>query len=143
MLALSQTTLKDWGRRKVRLLSIRQLGVHCRWNPSILDELQTSELELASTLEPTSVYTDGSQNWLYAGNRTPEAGGLADVRSGEQTKLFDVFRPTHHTVIAFRPSLAKAVRVKCLKDTVRKIILASASAFASANATATLCCYTA
>jgi hypothetical protein len=54
------------------------------------------------------------------------------VKSGEQTTLFDVFRPTYHTIVVFDPVLAEAVRAKCPKSAARIIVVVSASAGATA-----------
>jgi hypothetical protein len=129
MLAFTQAVFKSrvtdgW---KPHSLSIRQLGVHCRWSPVVLDELQTGELEFVTTLEPTSVYADGAPDRLHAGDRAPEAPGLANVKSGEHTTLFNIFRPTHHTVVVFDQALAELVKAQCPKDAVRTIAVASAS----------------
>jgi hypothetical protein len=80
------------------------------------------------------VYTDGTPGRLHAGDRAPEAPGLADVKTGEQTTLFDIFQPTQQTVIVFDPALAEAIRAKCPKVAVRTIVVTSA--FTSANAMA-------
>jgi hypothetical protein len=64
----SITSGESW---EPRPLSGLQLGVHCRWSPAVLDELRTGELQLASTLDLTSVYADGVPDRLHAGDRAP------------------------------------------------------------------------
>jgi hypothetical protein len=45
---------------------------------------------------------------VCAGDRSPDAPGLIDS-SGEQTKLFDIFKPWLHTVLIFGNDLASSV----------------------------------
>ncbi|KAI0032218.1 FAD binding domain-containing protein [Vararia minispora EC-137] len=101
------------GRRKdvesERPSSVRQLGVNYRWSSIVLDELLTGELVLDSALEPTSAYGSDSPVRLRAGDRAPDANALVDSKTGVQTRLFEIFKVIHHTVIVFDLALATGV----------------------------------
>jgi hypothetical protein len=115
----SMATGAAWQQRP---LSVRQLGVHCRWSPVVFDELQTDELVLSSAL---SVYADGADQdgRLHAGDRAPEAPGLIDAQSGERTSVFALFSPARHTTLIFDPALAPAVASAFPQDAVRVVVV--------------------
>ncbi|KZV68147.1 hypothetical protein PENSPDRAFT_653480 [Peniophora sp. CONT] len=95
-----------------RPVALRQLGVHYRWSAIVRDELAgdgvTEEIQ-GTTIEPEDVYGAGSDGRLHAGDRAPDAPGLRDARTGAETRLFDIFNPTRHTVLVLDPSLANDV----------------------------------
>ena len=77
---------------------LRQLGVNCRWSSIVVDE-RTPKPDSAASVNP---YGDGTDGTLRAGDRAPQAPGLAPVSDGAgDTSLFDVFRPSYHTVLLF------------------------------------------
>ena len=79
---------------------LRQLGVNYRWSSIVVDE-RTPKPCGHQDVDPYGSGTDGS---LRAGDRAPEAPGLVLVGDGAQTSLFDVFGPSHHTVLLFNLS---------------------------------------
>ncbi|KAI0056069.1 hypothetical protein BV25DRAFT_1921304 [Artomyces pyxidatus] len=82
-----------WGRP----VTMNQLGVHYRWSSIVLDERATRE----SADVHASAYRTEYSDQLRGGDRAPDAPGLVDCKTGALTRLFDVFKPTHHTVIVF------------------------------------------
>ena len=93
-----------------RPTALRQLGVHYRWSDIVLDELEKDGNEIRSTtVEPEDVYGAGSSGRLHAGDRAPDAPGLRDARIGIETKLFNIFNPTRHTILVLESSLAQDV----------------------------------
>ncbi|KAG5647439.1 hypothetical protein DXG03_009369 [Asterophora parasitica] len=83
--------------------TIRQLGINYRWSSIVLDERKG-----AGAVEEISAYGGHYDGFLRAGDRAPDASGLADLsatRQSENGRLFDLFGPTHHTVLVFAPAL--------------------------------------
>ncbi|KAF8185714.1 FAD binding domain-containing protein [Pholiota molesta] len=82
---------------------LNQLGVNYRWSSIVLDEeRQLKGPEFAQT----STYDADPKLGLYAGDRAPDAPGLVEVGSqpneaANETRLFDLFGPTHHTLLIF------------------------------------------
>ena len=77
---------------------LRQLGVNYRWSSIVVDE-RTPKPDSAANVNP---YGDGVDGSLRAGDRAPQAPGLVLVDGGaNETSLFDVFRPSYHTVLLF------------------------------------------
>ncbi|KAH9843686.1 monooxygenase [Rhodofomes roseus] len=79
---------------------LRMLGINYRWSSIVVDE-RTPKAESPNDVNP---YGSGNDSELRAGDRAPEAPDLVPVRTGEAdgaTSLFNVFRPTHHTVLLF------------------------------------------
>jgi hypothetical protein len=71
-----------------------QLGVNYRWSSIVVDEQPKEEGEE----EVSAAYGSQNSNTLRAGDRAPNSPGLI----GEDKKtLFDIFRPTRHTVLLF------------------------------------------
>ncbi|TFY83185.1 hypothetical protein EWM64_g823 [Hericium alpestre] len=82
-----------------------KLGVHYRWSPIVVDEdLAGSSSSKQAAEEIVSTYVVKEGDRLHAGDRAHDAVGLVDIRSGETKRLFDLFRPTHHTVLIFSHS---------------------------------------
>jgi hypothetical protein len=75
-----------------RSFLLKQFGVNYRGSPIVLDE--RTEGDVGG--HPYS-NDDGR---ICAGDRAPDAPGLV-YSSGEQTKLFDLFKPWLHTVLIF------------------------------------------
>ena len=85
---------------RARGAHIKQLGINYRWSAIVRDERQSVDKQQA--VDTLDVYGQTSGDVLRAGDRAPDAPGLADTtRGGEATRLFDVFAPTHHTVLIF------------------------------------------
>lgn len=105
---------------------LHQLGVNYRSSPIVLDEFQDEDTA-AKTV--TSAYE--SDKVLRAGARAPEAPKLLDIRSGQETSLFDIFRPHLHTVLIFLSTLDAdedtTATLKALEDlpkgTVQSVIV--------------------
>ena len=83
--------------------ALRQLGVHYRWSSIVRDEIQEGAQDaLTSTVvEPEDVYGINSTERLHAGDRAPDAPELVNVKTGESTELFNILKPTWHTIIVF------------------------------------------
>ncbi|KZT74558.1 hypothetical protein DAEQUDRAFT_720739 [Daedalea quercina L-15889] len=86
---------------------LRQLGVNYRWSSIAVDE-RTPKPEGPESVNP---YGSGADGDLRAGDRAPQAPGLVPVHEGEAASLFDVFRPTHHTVLLFNLPAQETERV--------------------------------
>jgi len=112
--------------------ALRQLGVHCRWSALVLDEFQDEEETPDGThVEPPSTYGSESVERVHAGDRAPDAPGLIDLKSGQATRLFDVFSPAMHTVIVLKPALLQAVDKilqKYPSGVIRKVVVLEESA---------------
>ncbi|KZV61628.1 hypothetical protein PENSPDRAFT_693241 [Peniophora sp. CONT] len=95
-----------------RPLALRQLGVHCRWSGIVRDEVREGELVVTGTsVEPEDVYGSNTSQRLHAGDRAPDAPGLVDIKTGESTELFNIFKPTYHTIIVLDAAALKDVLV--------------------------------
>ncbi|KZV73414.1 hypothetical protein PENSPDRAFT_682895 [Peniophora sp. CONT] len=88
-----------------RHFSLRQLGVHYRWSSIVVDDLREGSLVVESTsVEPEDVYGSETPDRLHAGDRAPDAPELVNVKASGSTQLFDLLKPTHHTVLVFDPA---------------------------------------
>ena len=82
---------------------LNMLGVNCRWSSIVIDEVTQAE--------PVSAYRILDESTLVAGDRAPDAPGLSVVKAGAQvteTRLFDLFKATYHTVLVFGPDVGSA-----------------------------------
>ncbi|KAF9463798.1 FAD binding domain-containing protein [Collybia nuda] len=76
--------------------NVRQLGINYQGSPIVLDERYMGEVTHSDP------YRSGDDGLLRGGDRAPEAPGLISVNDITVTQsLFDIFKPTHHTVLAF------------------------------------------
>ncbi|KAF8891790.1 FAD binding domain-containing protein [Infundibulicybe gibba] len=88
-----------------------QLGVNYRWSSIVVDEQSKDYIPSGDDtngdqkqvvqfddVDPYGKRTDGR---LRAGDRAPDACDLFDPRTGTTTRLFNIFGPTHHTVVHF------------------------------------------
>ena len=84
---------------------MNMLGVNCRTSPIVLDEFTHAE--------PVNAYGVLDEGILVAGDRAPDAPGLVVTTDGAETetRLFDVFSPTYHTVLVFTPDTASSTDV--------------------------------
>ncbi|KAI0090682.1 FAD binding domain-containing protein [Irpex rosettiformis] len=77
---------------------LQQLGVNYRWSPIVVDEQPKEEGEE----DVSGAYKPEDPSVLKAGDRAPDSPGLVRVDGNEKKKtLFDIFRPTRHTVLLF------------------------------------------
>ncbi|KAF9486065.1 monooxygenase [Pholiota conissans] len=76
---------------------LNQLGVNYRWSSIVLDE----ERELKGPeFAKITTYDADTKFGVYAGDRAPDAPGLVRI-AGAETRLFELFDPTRHTVLVF------------------------------------------
>jgi hypothetical protein len=82
-----------------RTRSEMQLGIHCRWSSIVLE--QSKVIVESSSDKHASAYSDEMTDRVHAGDRAPEAPALIDMANGATTSLFDLLRPSQHTVVVF------------------------------------------
>ena len=122
---LSTPTIENVMKREQKM---NMLGVNCRSSPIVVDEFTQAE--------PVNAYGVLEEGVLVAGDRAPDATGLGlvvaqdagRVETETETRLFDVFCPTHHTVLVFAPDVASSTDVlevlrKYPRDIVRPVIV--------------------
>ncbi|KAH7913166.1 FAD binding domain-containing protein [Hygrophoropsis aurantiaca] len=104
------------------------LGVNYRFSPIVVDEFVTEK-------RPVNAYGTLDETCLEAGDRAPDAPGLVDIKGngGTTTTLFDVYRPSHHTVLVFTPEAAEAAPIlssleRYNRDVIRSALVLPASA---------------
>ena len=85
-------TIEGAMKREKRM---NMLGVNCRTSPIVVDEFTNAE--------PVNAYGVLDEGVLVAGDRAPDASGLVVIANGAETRLFDVFSATYHTVLVFTP----------------------------------------
>lgn len=73
---------------------LSQLGVNYRGSSIVVDERNTGESNADAKVDSYTV--DG---FVRAGDRAPDASGLKNVSGA--SRLFDIFKPYHHTVLLF------------------------------------------
>jgi len=107
MLSLTSTILNRTSQAKKDNVSawtrghlLKQLDVNYRGTPMVLDERSTGEV--------TGNPYGSDDGRVCAGDRSPDAPGLIDS-SGEQTKLFNIFKPWLHTLLIFGNDLVSPV----------------------------------
>jgi hypothetical protein len=71
---------------------LHQLGVNYRWSPVVVDEQPQTEEEVSGA------YRTEDSSILRAGDRAPDSPGIVGE---EKQTLFDIFKPTRHTVLLF------------------------------------------
>ncbi|KAF9463799.1 FAD binding domain-containing protein [Collybia nuda] len=97
------------GQGLARDFELRQLGVNYRGSPIILDERYTGEVI------PSDPYRSGDDGLVRGGDRAPEAPGLVSAGDNVTKSLFDMFKPTHHTILVFSdPSDDQGALLKAL-----------------------------
>ncbi|KAG2071737.1 hypothetical protein BDR04DRAFT_1134884 [Suillus decipiens] len=104
------------------------LGINCRFSTIVLDEFVVER-------KPINAYGVLDEGYLEAGDRAPEAPNMLQVGSAEPdvTTLFGLYRPWHHTVLIFAPSLADGIPILGAleahdKNVVRSAVVLSSSA---------------
>ena len=110
---------------------LHQLGVNVRWSPVVIDEQPGAD---ADEVKKAGPYLVEDTSVLYAGDRAPEAPSLLKS-DGEQTSLFKIYGPTHHTVLVFDEEQSPAileVLSKYPSDTITKVVVRPQGSDASA-----------
>lgn len=112
-----------------------QLGVNYRWS-SIVSDTRVAATASTIDLDELKVHAYGGyDDSLAAGDRAPDAPGLVHEGGGE-TRLFDLFDVTRHTVLLFlttsdsrKAAITSTLQImKTLPaDTVQSVILSSPS----------------
>ena len=105
------------GFLKWRNNALFQLDVNYRWSPIVYDASgaggDMDDMELKAR-----AYIGYPGEPVRAGDRAPEASALVDA-TGMQTSLFDIFKPTVHTLLVFTPEHAREV------EEVQKLVAAA------------------
>ncbi len=91
-----------------RSQSLRMMEINYRWSPAVYDVRGT--LGLDDDEMKARAYEGYPGGDVRAGDRAPSAAGLVNA-TGVETTLFDIFKPSHHTVLVFTPSTEKAESV--------------------------------
>ncbi|KAH9943975.1 monooxygenase [Amylocystis lapponica] len=102
---------------------LKQLGVNCRWSSIVVDERSARG-------DPDELMVNaygGGGGILCAGDRAPDAPGLADTEGGT-TSFFRLFSPTHHTVVFFAADAHRVAELlgalaECPPKTVRAVLV--------------------
>ncbi|KAK0239563.1 FAD binding domain-containing protein [Armillaria nabsnona] len=87
---------------------LRQFGVNYRGSPIIVDETQT---DCSEEVDP---YRSGNDGTVRGGDRAPDAPGLISLGQPADkysSTLFDVFGPTHHTLLLFSDDKEKQTAI--------------------------------
>ena len=117
--------------------TMTMLGVNYRWSPIVVDEITEAG--------PVNAYRVLDESTLVAGDRAPDAPGLTVVKAGaevSETRFFDVFKSTYHTVLVFGPDMGSAEDIigmlsSCPRDIVRLMVVLPQEAVATESSTAT------
>ncbi|KAI0260111.1 FAD binding domain-containing protein [Gloeopeniophorella convolvens] len=107
---------KDAAAAWQRGTEVSQLGVHCRRSDIVRDERSTG---VGGADESAYARVAGP---LRAGDRAPDAPGLRDVRSGADCRLFDIFKPYHHTVVVLAARADPPAIVECLRSYPKALV---------------------
>lgn len=90
---------------------LKQLGINYRWSRILFDG-RYKTLRTCAEAEALDPYGAGTKSDpVRAGDRAPNATGLARLDGGQDanpqtTSLFDMYGPSHHTVLVFGPDAA-------------------------------------
>jgi hypothetical protein len=79
---------------------LTMLGVNYRWSPIVIDEVTKAD--------PVNAYRALDESTLVTGDRALDTPGLSVVRAGAgitETRFFDLFKATYHTVLVFGPDV--------------------------------------
>lgn len=86
---------------------LKQLGINYRWSRILFDERYKSLSAQHAEAEVFYPYDTGApSDPVRAGDRAPDATGLVRLDIGQDsdrqtTSLFDMYGPTHHTILIF------------------------------------------
>ena len=116
---------------------LTMLGVNYRCSPIVIDEVTKAV--------PVSSYRVLDESTLVAGDRAPDAPGLSVVKAGAQvaeTRFFDLFRATYHTVLVFSPDVESAEDIigalsSYAQDIIRIVVVLPQDAVATESSTVT------
>lgn len=116
---------------------LNMLGVNYRWSSIVIDEVTEAK--------PVNAYMVLDESILVAGDRAPDAPGLNVVKPGAQvaeTKFFDVFKATYHTVLVFGPDVGSAQDIvgalsSFPRDIIRIVVVLPQEAVATESSTVT------
>ncbi|KAG2362732.1 FAD binding domain-containing protein [Suillus spraguei] len=99
------------------------LGINYRFSTIVLDEFVNSVER-----KPINAYGVLDEECLEAGDRAPDAPNMLQVGSAvpDVTTLFGLYRPWHHTVLVFAPSLAGAIPILGALEAYDKSVVRSA-----------------
>ena len=122
------------GFLKWRNNALFQLDVNYRWSPVVYDARGAGgdEMELRAR-----AYIGYPGEPVRAGDRAPEAPALVDA-TGEETSLFEIFRPTVHTLLVFAPDQARKEAVEAGEGVQKLVAAARASPLGSVVQTVVL-----
>ena len=117
---------------------LNMLGINYRWSPIVIDEFTKAG--------PVNAYRVLDESTLVAGDRAPDALRLTIVKAGarvSETRLFDVFKTTYHTVLVFGPDVGSAediigVLSSYSWDIIRVVVVLPQEAVATESSTVTL-----
>lgn len=90
----------DWKRPEI----VKQYGINYRSSSLVIDEDSC-----ATEARKVSAYGGGT-GLIFAGDRAPDTTGLFKVETRESTRLFNLFGPTHHTVLIFAETCQEIFR---------------------------------
>ena len=79
--------------------ALTQLEINYRFSPIVLDA-RGSGGRTEDEMRARAYDGYGPEGGVRAGDRAPDAPGLVDA-AGKETSLFDVFKPTVHTILVF------------------------------------------
>lgn len=82
--------------------TLHQLGVNYRWSAIVVDEQPGAQEAKAVS----AAYREEDPTVLRAGDRAPDAPGLAILGETSSTSFFSIFKPTHHTALLFTSDVA-------------------------------------
>ena len=116
---------------------LNMLGVNYRWSSIVIDEVTKAE--------PVSAYRILDESTLVAGDRAPDAPGLSVVKAGAQvaeTRFFDLFKATYHTVLVFGPDVGSAKDIigalsSYSREIIRIVVILPQDGFATELSTVT------
>jgi hypothetical protein len=116
---------------------LNMLGINYRWSPIVIDEVTKAEPERVN------VYRVLDETSLVAGDRVPDAPGLTVVKAGAQvaeTRFFDLFKATYHTVLVFCPDVGSAEDIigalsSYPRDIIRSVVVLPQEAVATQSST--------
>ena len=116
---------------------LTMLGVNYRWSPIVIDEVTKAD--------PVNAYRALDESTLVAGDRAPDAPALSVVRAGAritETRFFDLFKTTYHTVLVFGPdagSVEDIIGALSLysRDIIRLVVVLPRDAVATESSTVT------
>ena len=114
---------------------LNMLGVNYRWSSIVIDEVTKAE--------PVNAYRALDESSLVAGDRAPDAPGLTVVKAGVQvaeTRFFDMFKATYHTVLVFCPDVGSAEDIigtlsSYPRDVIRSVVVLPQAAVAADSST--------